>query len=161
MYLFKRVCAIITLRRIFDIVYVQNFISSPVIKQMIHLIYFHNPLFFYKIQFLSSKIGMIRLSMQLQSITNFPDDVILISALRSYLLKTYRGDFSGDKYKFACTYVSFCIELNTFVRLRIANSFLFLIFQWCYFYVLSQSTFPDQIRPRPLIACLNCAALSP
>ena len=23
---------------------------------------------------------------------------------------------------------------------------------------MSQSTFPDQIRPRPLISCLNCAA---
>ena len=45
MYIHKRVCAIITLRRIFEIVYVQNFTSSPVIKQMIHLIFVHNPLF--------------------------------------------------------------------------------------------------------------------
>ena len=55
MYIHKRVCAIITLRRMFEIVYVQNFISSPVSKQMIHLICFHNPLFIYKMQFLSSK----------------------------------------------------------------------------------------------------------
>ena len=39
----------------FEIVYVQNFISSPVIKQMIHLIFFHYPLFIYKMQFLSLK----------------------------------------------------------------------------------------------------------
>ena len=55
MYLYKRVCAIITLRRMFEVVYVQNFISSPVIKQMIHLIFFRNPLLIYKMQFLSSK----------------------------------------------------------------------------------------------------------
>ena len=55
MYLHKRVFAIITLRRMFEIAYVQNFISSPVIKQKIHLIFFHNPLFIYKMQFLSSK----------------------------------------------------------------------------------------------------------
>ena len=55
MYLHKRVCASITLRRISEIVYVQNFISSPVIKQMIRLIFLHNQLFIYKLQFLSSK----------------------------------------------------------------------------------------------------------
>ena len=68
--------------------------------------------------------------------------------------------FPSDKYTFDCKYVSFCIELNTFIRLKIANSFLFLIFPVCYLYVMSQSTFHDQIRPRPLIACLNCAAWS-
>ena len=40
MYLHKRVCAFITLRRIFENVYVQNFINSPVIKHIIHLIFF-------------------------------------------------------------------------------------------------------------------------
>ena len=55
MYLHKRVCAIITLRRMFEIAYVQNFISSPVIKQVIRLIFFQNPLFIYKMQFLSPK----------------------------------------------------------------------------------------------------------
>ena len=54
MYLHKRVWAIITLRRMFEI-YVQNFISSPVIKQMIHFIFFHNPLFIYKMPLLLSK----------------------------------------------------------------------------------------------------------
>ena len=68
------------------------------------------------------------------------------------------ADFPSDKYTFDCKYVSFCIEFNTFIRLGIANSFLFQIFPCCYFYVMSQSTFPDQIKPRPLIACLNCAA---
>ena len=48
--------------------------------------------------------------------------------------------------------------LNTFKRLKIANSFLFLIFPVCYLYVMSQSTFHDQIRLHPLIACLICAA---
>ena len=68
------------------------------------------------------------------------------------------ADFPSDKYTFDCKYVQFCIELNTFIRLGMANAFLFLIPLCCYFYVKSQSTFPDQIRPRPLIACLNCAA---
>ena len=66
--------------------------------------------------------------------------------------------FPSDKYTFDCKYVSFCIELNTFIQLKIANSFLFLIFPVCYLYVMSQSTFHVQIRPRPLLACLNCAA---
>ena len=68
------------------------------------------------------------------------------------------ADFPSDKYIFDCKYVAFCIELNTIIRLEIAISFLFLIFPCCYFYVMSQSTFPEYIRPRPLIACLNCAA---
>ena len=103
---------------------------------------------------------MIRHSLQLQSINNFHDDVILTSALRSYICyKLTVADFPSDKYTFDCKYVSFCIEFNTFIRLGIANSFLFIIFQCCYFYVMSQSTFPDQIRPRPLISCLNCAAV--
>ena len=67
--------------------------------------------------------------------------------------------FPSDKYTFDCKYVSFCIELNTFIRLKIANFFLFLIFSVCYLYVMSQSTFHDQIRPRPLIACLNFQSL--
>ena len=41
MYLHKRKCAVITLR-IFEIVYVLNFSRSPVIKQMIQLIFFNN-----------------------------------------------------------------------------------------------------------------------
>ena len=51
----------VTLRRIFEIVYVivyvMNFISSPVINQMNYLIFLHNLPFIYKIQFLSSKIA--------------------------------------------------------------------------------------------------------
>ena len=72
------------------------------------------------------------------------------------------ADFPSDKYTCTldCKYVSFCIDLITFKRLWIANSFIFIIFQCCYFYVMSQSTFHDQIRPRPLISCLNCAAFS-
>ena len=69
-----------------------------------------------------------------------------------------KADFRSNKYTFDFKYVPFCIELNTFIRFKIANSFLFLIFPCFYFYVMSQSTFPDQFRPRPLIACLNCAA---
>ena len=103
---------------------------------------------------------MIRLSLQLQNIKKFHGDVILTSAVRSYIcyIRTV-ADFSSHKYTFDCKYVSFCIELNTFVRLGFANSFFFLILPCCYFYVMSQPIFPDQIRPRPLIACLNCAAL--
>ena len=102
---------------------------------------------------------MIRLSLQLRSIKYFHDDVILTSALRSNIcLKLTVADFPSDKYTLDCKYLSFCISLNTFKRLGIANSFTFIIFQCCYFYVMSKSTFPDQIRPRPLISCLNCAA---
>ena len=43
MYLLKRKYAIITLCRIFEIVYVLNSIRSPINKKMIHLIFFHNP----------------------------------------------------------------------------------------------------------------------
>ena len=85
MYLHKRVCAIITLRRISEIVNVQNFISSLVIKQMIHLIFLHNPLFIYRNAIFIVKNCMIRLSQQLRSIKYFHDDVILTSALRSYI----------------------------------------------------------------------------
>ena len=52
---------------------------------------------------------MIRLSLQLQSINNFHDDVILTSALRSYICFTM-VDFPSDKYTFDCKYVTFCIK---------------------------------------------------
>ena len=55
MYFHQQKSAIITLRRIFEIVYVLNIISCPVIKQMIDLILVHNPLFIYNMQFLFSK----------------------------------------------------------------------------------------------------------
>ena len=154
MYLHKRVCAIITLRRMFEIVYVQNFISSPVIKQMIHLIFLHNPLFIYKMQFLSSKTAWSATRCNCRASTIF----MMTSYWQVHCDHIFVTDFPSDKYTLDCKYVSFCIELNTFKRLGIANSFLFIIFQCCYFYVMSQSTFPDQIRPRPLISCLNCAA---
>ena len=112
----------ITLQRISEIVYVPNFISSPVIKKMTHLIFLHNPLFIYRMQFLSLKLK--------RSIKFFHDDVILASALRSYITV---ADFPSDKYILDCKYVSFCIELNTFIRLGIANSSLFLIFPCCFF----------------------------
>ena len=44
-------CAINTLQRIFEIVYILNIINGPVIKQMVHLIFDHNPLLIYKMQF--------------------------------------------------------------------------------------------------------------
>ena len=40
---------------LFEILYVLDIIKSPVIKQMVHLIFVHNPLFIYRIQFLLSK----------------------------------------------------------------------------------------------------------
>ena len=51
------------------------------------------------------------------------------------------------------------ITLNTFMRFGIANSLISVIFPW-YFCVISQSRFSDQIRPNPLIACLNSAMFS-
>ena len=47
--------------------------------------------------------------------------------------------------------------VNAFIR--IANSYLFLNFPWCDFYVWYVSTFPDQIRPRPLKTCLTVHVL--
>ena len=150
MYLHKLVCAIITLRRVFEIVYVQNLISSPVFKQLIHLIFFFIiHCLFIKCIFIV-KNCMIRLSLQLQSIKSF-HDAILTSALRSYIyLNLTVSDFPSDKYTFDCKNVSFCIELNTFIRLRSANVFLFLIFPCCYFYVMSQSIFLISLGPAPL-----------
>ena len=139
MYLHKQVCAIITLRRMFEIVYVQNFISSPVIKQMIHLTFFQNPLvFFIKCNFYRQNLYDPPLAGNCRaSKIYFHDDVILTSALRSYIcLKLTVVDFRSDKYTFDCKYISFCIYLNTFIRLGIANSFLFIIFSCCYFYVI-------------------------
>ena len=64
-------------QRIFEIVYVQNFVSNSVIKQTINLIFFHNSQLIFIV-----KNCMIRLSLQLQSINIFHDDVILTNALR-------------------------------------------------------------------------------
>ena len=80
----KRVCAIITLRRISKIVYVQNFISSPVIERMIHLIFLHYPLFTYKMQFVSLKTAS-----NIFMMASYCKCIAII-----YLLKTYRGGFS-------------------------------------------------------------------
>ena len=56
MYLHERKWAIITLRGIFEIVYALNIISSPIIIQMIYLLFVHNQaLYIYKMQFLLSK----------------------------------------------------------------------------------------------------------
>ena len=71
MYLHKRVCDIITLRRMFEIVYLQNFVSSTVIKQMIHLIFFFIIRCLFKNAIFIVKNRMIRLSLELQSINNF------------------------------------------------------------------------------------------
>ena len=161
MYLHKRVCAIITLRRMFEIAYVQNFISSPVIKQMILLIFFQNPLFIYKMHFLLSKTAWPASRCNCRS----SNMLMLTSYWQVHCGHIFAKNlplryFPSDTYTFDCKYVSFCIALNTFIRLKIANSFLFLIFPVCFLYLMSQSTFHDQIRPRPLIACLNCAAQS-
>ena len=140
----------------FRIVYKENFISSPVIKQKIHLIFIHNPLLNYKMHFYRQKLPDPPLAAtadhQNYSWWRHIDKCIAII----YLLKTYRGGFSNRKITFDCKYVSFCIE---FIRLGIAYYFLFQTFP-C-FYVMSQSTFPDKIRPRPLISCPNCAANRP
>ena len=154
MYHHKRVCTIITLRRIFEIVYVQNFICSPVIKQTIHLIFFNNLLFTYKMQFLLSKTALSALAATAEH-KKFQDDVILTSALWSLFAKNLaRRIFWAINIHLIVKR----FELSWVKHLGIANSFLFLIFLCCFFHEMSQSTFPDQIRPRPLTACLNCAA---
>ena len=50
-------------------------------------------------------------------------------------------------------------KTHILIRLWIANSFLFLIFPCCYFYVMPQSTFSDQIRPCPHISYLNSGCI--
>ena len=139
--------------------YVQNFISSPVIKQIIHLMFFFKiHCLFIKCIFYCQKLHDPPLAATAEH-QKVHDDVILTSALRSYIcLKLTVTYFPSDKYTFDCKYVLFCIELNIFIRLKIAYFFPFLICPVCYLYVMSQSIFHDQIRPRPLIACLNCAA---
>ena len=115
---------IITLRWILDIVYKHNFINSPVIKQMIHFIFFYNPLFIYKTQFLSSKTAWFASRCHCRS-----SKILMMTSYwqvhcdHIFAKKLTEANFSNDKYTFDCKYVSFCIELNTFTRLGIANSF--------------------------------------
>ena len=107
----------------FEIVNVLNVIRSPGMKQIVHLIFVHSCLFIYKIQFLLS--NMIRLSLQV--LKRYHDDVILTSALRSDIcLKLTVADLPSNKYAFSCKYRSFCIHFNIFIRLGIANSFIFV-----------------------------------
>mgnify|MGYP003686001203 CR=1 FL=1 len=156
---YKRVCAIITLQRIFEIVYVQKFINSPVIKQMIHLIFFHNPLFIYKMQFLSSKTAWPSSRCNCIALILFTwwrhiDKCIAII----YLVKLTVADFPSDEFPFDCKYVSFCIWVKHLYTTWNWSFFSFslsshvVILMWCPFKIFYQ------IRPRPLIACLNCAA---
>ena len=148
MYPHKRKLAIITWRRIFEIVFVLSFRSSPVIKQMIHEILVRNPLLIHKID----KYRIIRLSLQLKCVYNYYDDVILTNALRSDICKYLAVvGLPRAKYAFDCKYISFCIQLNNFIRLGIANSFIFVIFTCCCLYVMPQLTFSDQIRLRHFI----------
>ena len=58
---------------------------------------------------------MIHISLQLQSINNFHEDVMLTNAY--ICLKLTVADFPSDKYTFDCKCALFCIELNTFIRL--------------------------------------------
>ena len=50
------------------------------------------------------------------------------------------------------------LSLSTRIRLWISKSFIFIIITCFYFYVLSQSTFSDQIRPRLSLVCFNYVA---
>ena len=149
--------AIITLQRIFEIEYVLNFISSPFIKHLIRSIFVHNPLFIYKVQFLLSK------TVRSASHCNWSvSKIMMTSYWQVHCDQIFANNLPWRIYRainmhLIVSTLSFCIQLNTFIRLGIANSFIFVIFLCCYFYEMSQSTFSDQIRPRPLIACLNCA----
>ena len=131
-YLHKRKCAIITLRKIFEIVYVLNLMSSPVIKQMIDLTFVHNPLFIFKMQFLLSIIILSASHCNLSA-----SKIVMVTYWQVLIHVTCRG----GKYAFNCQHITFCIQLNIFIRLGIANSFIFLIFPCCYFYVMSRVTF--------------------
>ena len=93
-----------------------------------------NPLFI-KCIFLIVKNRMIRLSLHLKCFKKLTwwHYIDKCNAIR-YLLIFCLADLTSDKYAaFDLKYISFCIQLNTFVRLGIANSFLFLIFPCRYF----------------------------
>ena len=54
---------------------------------------------------------MIRLSLQLRIIKKVHDDVILTSAMRSYIcLKLNVADCPSNKYTYDCKNVTFCIK---------------------------------------------------
>ena len=130
MYLHKRVHALLSFYKDISRFYAQNFMSSAVIKQMIHLIFFHNPLFIHKMQFLSSKTAWSASCCNCRA----SKIVLMTSYWQVHCDHILAKKLPSDKYSLDCKNVSFCIELYTFIRLGIVNSFLFLIFPHCYFY---------------------------
>ena len=118
--------AIITLQRIFEIVQVLNFTSSPVIIQMIPLIFVHNPLFIYKMQFLLTKPVL--------SASRYNGNSSKIIKLTSYGQVHCDQIFVNNLPQRICRAITmhFCIQLNTFIRLGISNSVIFVIFPCCF-----------------------------
>ena len=123
---------------------------------MIHLVFVHNPLFIYEMQFLLSK-SVWSTSRCNWSASKF---IMMMSYCQvhcnRYLLIICCGKINRaiKMHLFVSTgqYIWFCIQLNTFIHLHFNNLPVLLL------YVMSQSTISDQIRPCSLITCLNCAA---
>ena len=64
-------------------------------------------------------------SLQLKCVKKCHDNVILTSASRSDICfkKLAVVDLPVDKNAFDCKYIPICLQLNTFIRLAVANSF--------------------------------------
>ena len=129
-------------------------------KQIIHLIFVDNPLFICEMQFLLPKFvwsasrcnwSASKCIMMMSYWQEDCDQII------TYYLPLRIKFTEQSKCIRLCRYVSFCIQLNASMRRQIANSYIFVIFLCCFFYDMSQSTFSDQIRTRPLTGCLICA----
>ena len=66
--------------------------------------------------------------------------------------------FYHVKNTFVWKKIRFCFHRSTINYESLANKFLFLISS-CYFHALSQSTYIEQIKSCPYLACINIAKL--
>ena len=132
-------------------------LADPLLN-MIHLIFFHNPLFICKMQFLSSKTAWSATLCNCRASTIFVMtsywqvhcDHIFAKNLPRRIFRAVNIHLIVSTYHFVLSSTPlYDLEL---LILSFSKSSHVVI------YVMSQSTFPNQIKPRPLIACLNCAA---
>ena len=110
------------------------YMSSPFIKQLICSKFVHNPLFIYKVQILLSK------TVRSASRCNWSASkiIMMMSYWQVHCDQIFANNLPWRIYRainmhLIVSTLSFCIQLNTFIRLGIANSFIFVIFPCCYF----------------------------
>ena len=151
MYFHKRKCVIITLLRFFAIVCELNIINIPLIDEWSFQYLFIFLCLLIKCKFIV-KNCLFRLSLQLKCSKSYNDEPYR----QVHCNKIFAYDLPSDKIAFNCKYILFYIQLSTLIQLVIANSDIFAILPCSYIYVMSQSTFPDQIRLRPFIESLCC-----